>query len=97
MTGRHDDGDFLRDVNPNSLSVLKDCAVESYVGNSPSGSRVQFERTGYFCIDSESKQGELMLNRIVTLRDTWAQPKQAPPPRKGGGKGKKTKTESKAQ
>jgi len=68
----HEDGDFLRDVNPDSLQVLTDCAVESYAAEQPPGTRFQFERTGYFCTDKDSSEGALQFNRIVTLRDTWA-------------------------
>ena len=67
----HEDGNFLKDVNADSLQVLKDVAVESYVCDSPPGSRVQFERTGYFCVDEASTEGDITINRIVTLRDTW--------------------------
>lgn len=82
----HADGDFLRDVNPDSLKTLEACAVESYVADCPAGTRVQFERNGYFCIDSASTAEALTVNRVVTLKDTWTRPKEAPPPRKGKGK-----------
>jgi len=68
----HEDGDFLRDVNPDSLQVLTDCAVESYAAEEAPGTQFQFERTGYFCIDKESTADALQFNRIVTLRDNWA-------------------------
>jgi len=67
----HDDGDFLKDVNPNSLQVLENVAVEPYVVESPPGTCVQFERTGYFCIDEASSPDNIIMNRVVTLRDTW--------------------------
>jgi len=93
----HTDGDFLKDVNPNSLQVVKDCAIEGYVADVPAGTRVQFERTGYFCVDQDSGPDGLTMNRIVTLKDTWAAPKGAPPSRKGGGKGGgKAKAKAKA-
>jgi len=68
----HADGDFLRDVNPDSLKVLTECAIETYASKEAPGTRFQFERVGYFCIDQESSAEQLQLNRIVTLRDTWA-------------------------
>ena len=65
--------DFKANLNPNSLEVLKSCKVEpSLVGATP-GSRYQFERQGYFCVDSaDSKPDALVFNRTVTLRDAWA-------------------------
>jgi len=89
------DGDFLADVNPSSLSLLEAAAVESYVADAPVGTRVQFERTGYFSVDPASTDGALTMNRVVTLRDTWAQPKAAPPARQGG-KAKKAKAKAQA-
>ena len=70
----NEDGDFLRDVNPNSLELLTDCAIESYAADEAAGTRFQFERTGYFCLDKESTKENLQFNRVVTLRDTWAKP-----------------------
>jgi glutaminyl-tRNA synthetase len=65
-------GDFKSFLNPDSLTVLKDCKVESVVGNLSPGDRFQFERLGYFCIDPDTKPGTPVINRAVTLRDTWA-------------------------
>ena len=67
----HEDGDFLKDVNPDSLTVVEGAALEPYVAELPPGSRVQFERTGYFSVDKDSAPGQVSMNRIVTLRDTW--------------------------
>jgi len=64
--------DFTANLNPNSLEVLTSCRVEpGLVGVTP-GSRYQFERQGYFCVDPDSRDGKLVFNRTVTLRDTWA-------------------------
>ncbi|MFA5834101.1 MAG: glutamine--tRNA ligase/YqeY domain fusion protein [Bacteroidota bacterium] len=73
-----DDGDdFLLNLNPQSLTILKDCKVEPVLGNAKAGERFQFERTGYFCVDNkESKEGAPVFNRIVTLKDTWAKIEQ---------------------
>ena len=60
-------------INPRSLEVLKGCRVEPALAGAPPGSRYQFERQGYFCVDSrDSAPGRLVFNRTVSLRDTWA-------------------------
>jgi glutaminyl-tRNA synthetase len=65
--------DFTQHLNPGSLDTFTTCRVESSLLNAEPGSRFQFERLGYFCIDSEdSIPGKLVFNRIVPLRDTWA-------------------------
>jgi glutaminyl-tRNA synthetase len=64
--------DFTADLNPNSLEVLTSCKLEpSLLGAAP-GSRCQFERLGYFCVDPDSAPGKLVFNRTVALRDSWA-------------------------
>ncbi|MGR9051142.1 MAG: glutamine--tRNA ligase/YqeY domain fusion protein [Gammaproteobacteria bacterium] len=63
---------FLDALNPNSLEVLTDCRVEPSLAKVEPGSRFQFERLGYFCMDSvDSTETRLVFNRTVTLRDTW--------------------------
>ncbi|UCG14350.1 MAG: glutamine--tRNA ligase/YqeY domain fusion protein [Deltaproteobacteria bacterium] len=64
--------DFRSNLNSNSLEILNSCRVEPSLAEAPSGSRYQFERLGYFCVDSDSSDGKLVFNRTVTLRDTWA-------------------------
>jgi glutaminyl-tRNA synthetase len=64
--------DFMDYLNPNSLNVLKSCRVEPFLIGALPGSRYQFERQGYFCVDPDSSSGKLVFNRIVSLRDTWA-------------------------
>ncbi len=60
-------------LNPESLETLTDCKLEPSLINAAPGTRVQFERLGYFCVDSaDSKGGAPVFNRTVTLRDTWA-------------------------
>ncbi len=60
-------------INPNSLKILTNCMVEPGLAASGAGNRYQFERLGYFCVDAkDSKEGSLVFNRTVTLRDTWA-------------------------
>ncbi len=59
--------------NPNSLEVLTNARVEPSLAGAPAESRYQFERTGYFCVDSlDSRPGKLVFNRTTSLRDTWA-------------------------
>ena len=65
--------DFTDYINPNSLKKLTNCMVEPGLAASRPGIRYQFERMGYFCVDAkDSKEGSLVFNRTVTLRDTWA-------------------------
>jgi glutaminyl-tRNA synthetase len=64
--------DFKANLNPNSLETLTSCRVEPCLANAEPGSRYQFLRMGYFCVDGDSSGGKLVFNRIVTLRDTWA-------------------------
>ncbi|MDP2167261.1 MAG: glutamine--tRNA ligase/YqeY domain fusion protein [Thermodesulfovibrionales bacterium] len=65
--------DFKSCLNPNSLEVLKPCYVEPGMAGAAAGSRYQFLRLGYFCVDSaSSSDGMPVFNRTATLRDTWA-------------------------
>ncbi len=65
-------GDFLDDINPESLTVLTDCRIEPALAEAAPGDAVQFERQGYFCLDRDSTPGKPVFNRTVALRDTWA-------------------------
>jgi glutaminyl-tRNA synthetase len=68
--------DFKTHLNPSSLKICS-FFVEPSLAGAPSGSRYQFERLGYFCVDSvDSSDTELVFNRTVTLRDTWAKIKK---------------------
>jgi len=65
-------GDFLADLNPESLRVLNNCVVEPGLVDAQPGARFQFEREGYFCLDAvDGATGHLVFNRIVSLRDSW--------------------------
>ena len=66
------DRDFKSSINPNSLTTLQSCRVEPSLVGAETGSRWQFERQGYFCVDPDSINGRLVFNRTVSLRDTWA-------------------------
>jgi glutaminyl-tRNA synthetase len=60
-------------INPESLVVLKNCKLETSLKNAKPGDRFQFERLGYFCVDSKNTGNEVpVFNRIVSLRDSWA-------------------------
>ncbi len=63
--------DFTANLNPQSL-VVKTCLVEPGVRGAAPGTKYQFERVGYFCVDPDSTEDRLVFNRTVTLRDTWA-------------------------
>jgi glutaminyl-tRNA synthetase len=74
--------DFTANLNPNSLEVLTGCRVEPGLAGGAPGSRYQFERQGYFCVDPDSRDGQLVFNRTVALRDTWAKIEKAMKKRK---------------
>ncbi len=63
---------FLDNINPESLQVLSGCRAEPSLAEATLDDRFQFEREGYFCVDSrDSKVGAMVFNRTVTLRDSW--------------------------
>jgi glutaminyl-tRNA synthetase len=65
--------DYKTNMNPESLVVLKSCKLEPSLETAEPGTRVQFERVGYFCVDSkDSRPGVPIFNRTVSLRDSWA-------------------------
>lgn len=68
-----EDQDWRTFLNPKSLEVLKGCRLEPSLAEATVETRYQFERAGYFCVDSkDSRPGNLVFNRTVTLKDTWA-------------------------
>ncbi len=69
--------DFKSFINPHSLMVLNPCWVEPSLAGAAVGSRWQFERLGYFCVDPDSTDGALVFNRTVTLKDPWARIKRS--------------------
>ncbi len=69
--------DFTANLNPDSLQVLYPCYLEPSLGDVSVGERFQFERLGYFCVDPDSRRNRLVLNRTVTLKDTWAKLEKA--------------------
>lgn len=64
--------ELVDSLNPNSLEVLTGCKLEPFVANAKPGDRFQFLRNGYFVVDADSTAEQLVFNRTVTLRDTWA-------------------------
>ncbi|MCZ6837857.1 MAG: glutamine--tRNA ligase/YqeY domain fusion protein [Alphaproteobacteria bacterium] len=67
--------DWLNGLNPTSMVVRNNCLLEPSLADLPAGETVQFERLGYFCRDSGGAANELVFNRTVSLRDTWAKEK----------------------
>jgi len=64
--------DWRANLNPNSLEIIPDAKIEPSVQGAPAGTRYQFERLGYFCVDPDSTPEKLVFNRTVTLKDEWA-------------------------
>jgi glutaminyl-tRNA synthetase len=64
--------DFVADLSPQSLEVLSQAQVEPSLAGAAPGSRFQFERLGYFCVDPDSSPESLVVNRTVSLKDDWA-------------------------
>ena len=81
-------GDFIADLNPDSVTVLKGCRVEPEARNTAVGAVVQFERQGYFCVDPDPTEGNLVFNRTIGLRDTWAKIRRAESRHARGGNGR---------
>lgn len=68
----HTAENWTQALNPLSLETLSDCLVEPSLGSAAPGSRFQFERQGYFCLDPDSSPESLLFNRTVPLKDAWA-------------------------
>lgn len=69
--------DFTDYLNPNSLEIIRDAKLEPSLASAKAGDRFQFERLGYFCVDTDSSPGKPVFNRTVQLRDTWAKIEQS--------------------
>jgi glutaminyl-tRNA synthetase len=70
-------GDYLDDLNPDSLVIIPNAKAEAEIKNTAVGDYLQFIRNGYFCLDSKyAAEGKQVYNRTVTLRDSWARMKQ---------------------
>ncbi|HHU99215.1 MAG: glutamine--tRNA ligase/YqeY domain fusion protein [Bacteroidales bacterium] len=66
------DEDYRSFLNPDSLEVLRGCKVEPSLATAGPPDKFQFQRLGYFCVDNDSTTGNLVFNRTVGLKDTWA-------------------------
>ena len=77
--GNDEDGrDFISMLNPDSLQVMTGCQLEPGLATAQPGSRYQFERQGYFCVDTrDTRPGVPVFNRTVSLRDSWARIEQS--------------------
>jgi len=69
--------DFKANLNSKSLEILTSCKVEPSLKSAKPGSRYQFLRLGYFCVDSDTTPEKLVFNRTVTLQDEWAKLEKA--------------------
>ena len=67
---------WLDFINPNSREIRRNCRIEPSVAEAAIGTRFQFERLGYFCLDQDSTHGNLVFNRTATLRDSWRKAQQ---------------------
>ncbi len=65
-------GSFIGNINPNSVEVLTNCKLESSLKNIKAGDGYQFLRLGYFAADKDSKADNIIINRVVALKDSWA-------------------------
>ena len=84
--GGKDGSDFISHINPDSLDTLTGCRVEPSLADAAPGTRYQFERLGYFCVDTVDSSAErLVFNRTVSLRDTWAKIEKAQTANRRGG------------
>jgi glutaminyl-tRNA synthetase len=64
----HKDVDFKEYLNPDSLKILKGCKLEPSLANAKPLEKFQFQRLGYFCVDYDSKEGNLIFNKTVGLK-----------------------------
>jgi glutaminyl-tRNA synthetase len=74
--------EFTDNLNPKSMEILTGAKLEPSVADAPPGTRYQFERLGYFCVDPQSTSRNLVFNRTVTLKDAWAKIENKTPGKK---------------
>ena len=65
-------GSFIENLNPNSVEILTGCKLEANLKNIKAGDTFQFLRMGYFCVDIDSTPDNILINRTVALKDSWA-------------------------
>jgi len=68
----HESKSYMDFINPNSLKVIKNAYLEPHLGQASPNESYQFQRLGYFTLDSDSRAGQLVFNKTVGLKDTWA-------------------------
>ena len=68
----HESKSYMDFINPNSLKVIKNAYLEPHLGKARPNESYQFQRLGYFTLDSDSRAGQLVFNKTVGLKDTWA-------------------------
>ena len=78
LTNLDEKDDFKNYINPDSLKIIANAKLEPSVKDSKPGDIFQFLRQGYFCVDKDSLSENLVFNRTIMLRDTWAKMKTAP-------------------
>ena len=81
LSGVVDQQDWTAHLNPQSLERLLGCRAEPSLKEAQPGSRFQFERLGYFCVDPDSVPGRPVFNRTVSLKDAWARVEKRQPSR----------------
>jgi glutaminyl-tRNA synthetase len=86
--------DYRSVLNPASLEVVRDAKVEPAAAAAADGTRFQFERIGYFCVDRDSRPGAPVFNRTVTLKDAWARIEKTEAGKTEAGKTEAGKTET---
>ena len=74
----HEDKNFMEFVNPDSLKVIKEAFLEPYLKEATMDDKFQFQRLGYFTLDTDSSADNLVFNKTVGLRDSWAKQQPAP-------------------
>ncbi len=67
----HKEKDFKEFLNPESLKEINNCKLEPWLKDAKPGDKFQFQRLGYFCVDPDSSENNLIFNRTVPLRDSW--------------------------
>ena len=72
-----DDGDFISNLNPNSCEILSNCFLEPGLKRAKFNQHYQFERLGYFYLDSDSSADYIIFNQTVPLRDPWTKIEKA--------------------
>jgi glutaminyl-tRNA synthetase len=68
----HESKNYMDFINPNSLKVIKNAYLEPHLAKASPNESYQFQRLGYFTLDSDSREGQLVFNKTVGLKDTWA-------------------------